>query len=39
MNLKPGDELIDVLLTNGKDEILLVSRRGQAIRFKDLLSL
>ncbi|HEX9694027.1 MAG TPA: DNA gyrase subunit A, partial [Actinomycetota bacterium] len=37
VNLKPGDEMIDVLLTNGKDEIILVSRRGQAIRFKEAL--
>jgi DNA gyrase subunit A len=37
INLKPGDELIDVRLTDGKDEILLVSRRGQAIRFKESL--
>jgi len=37
VNLKPRDELIDVLLTNGKDEIILVSRRGQAIRFKEAL--
>jgi len=37
VNLKPGDELMDVLLTNGKDEMILVSRRGQAIRFKEAL--
>jgi DNA gyrase subunit A len=37
VNLKPGDEMIDVLLTNGKDEIILVSRNGQAIRFKEAL--
>ncbi len=37
MNLKKGDELIDVRLTDGKDEVLLVSRRGQAIRFKESL--
>ncbi|HEX7464777.1 MAG TPA: DNA gyrase subunit A [Actinomycetota bacterium] len=37
MNLKEGDELIDVRLTDGKDEVLLVSRRGQAIRFKESL--
>jgi len=35
INLKPKDELIDVLLTDGKDEVILVSRRGQAIRFKE----
>jgi DNA gyrase subunit A len=38
VNLKPGDELMDVLLTNGKDEIILVSRKGQAIRFKEALA-
>ena len=37
VNLKPGDELMDVLLTNGKDEMILVSRKGQAIRFKEAL--
>ncbi|MGH2581183.1 MAG: DNA gyrase subunit A, partial [Actinomycetota bacterium] len=37
VNLKPGDEMIDVLLTNGKDEIILVSRNGQAMRFKEAL--
>jgi DNA gyrase subunit A len=37
VNLKPGDEMIDVLLTNGKDEIILVSRNGQTIRFKEAL--
>jgi DNA gyrase subunit A len=37
INLKPRDELIDVKLTNGKDEVFLVSRSGQAIRFKEQL--
>ncbi|MEW6059624.1 MAG: DNA gyrase subunit A [Actinomycetota bacterium] len=37
INLKNGDELIDVRLTDGKDDVLLVSRRGQAIRFKESL--
>jgi DNA gyrase subunit A len=37
INLKPGDELFDVKLTNGKDEVFLVSRKGQAIRFKEQL--
>jgi DNA gyrase subunit A len=37
VNLRPGDELIDVRLTDGKDEVFLVSRRGQAIRFKEAL--
>jgi DNA gyrase subunit A len=35
INLKSGDELIDVKLTDGKDEVFLVSRKGQAIRFKE----
>jgi DNA gyrase subunit A len=35
INLKAGDELIDVKLTDGKDEVFLVSRKGQAIRFKE----
>ena len=37
INLRPGDELIDVRLTDGKDEVFLVSRRGQTIRFKESL--
>ncbi len=37
VNLKPGDELIDVRLTDGKDEVFLVSRKGQAIRFQESL--
>jgi DNA gyrase subunit A len=37
INLKPGDELIDVKMTDGKDEVFLVSRKGQAIRFKESL--
>jgi DNA gyrase subunit A len=35
INLRDGDELIDVMLTDGKDDILLVSRKGQAIRFSE----
>jgi DNA gyrase subunit A len=35
INLKPRDELIDVKMTDGKDEVFLVSRKGQAIRFKE----
>jgi DNA gyrase subunit A len=38
INLKHADELIDVKLTNGKDEVFLVSRKGQAIRFKEQLA-
>ncbi len=38
VNLREGDELIDVKLTDGSDEIFLVSRKGQAIRFKESLA-
>ncbi|HXF36790.1 MAG TPA: DNA gyrase subunit A [Actinomycetota bacterium] len=37
INLRAGDELIDVKLTDGKDEAILVSRKGQAIRFREAL--
>jgi DNA gyrase subunit A len=37
INLKDGDELIDVKLTAGKDDVFLVSRKGQAIRFRESL--
>jgi DNA gyrase subunit A len=33
INLKDGDELIGTLLTGGKDDLILVSKLGQAIRF------
>ena len=35
INLRRGDELFDVKLTDGKDEVFLVSRNGQAIRFRE----
>jgi len=35
INLKSDDQLIDVKLTNGKDDVFLVSRKGQTIRFKE----
>jgi len=35
ITLDRGDELIGVRLTDGKQEIVLASRRGQAIRFKE----
>ena len=38
INLKDGDELIDVKLTDGKDDVFLVSRQGKAIRFKETLA-
>ena len=33
INLAASDELIGTLLTDGKDDLILVSRQGQAIRF------
>jgi DNA gyrase subunit A len=33
VNLRDGDELVDAFLTAGSDDILLVSRKGQANRF------
>jgi DNA gyrase subunit A len=33
INLKSGDELIAALLTDGKDDLILVSKLAQAIRF------
>jgi DNA gyrase subunit A len=38
INLKEGDELIDVKMTTGKTDVFLVSRKGQAIRFKESLA-
>ncbi len=35
INLKEGDELVRVIPTNGGDDILMVSRNGQAIRFAE----
>ena len=35
INLRPGDELIDVQMTTGSDDMLLMSRKGQAIRFAE----
>jgi DNA gyrase subunit A len=35
INLKAGDELIGTILTAGKDDIILVSKLGQAIRFSE----
>jgi len=32
INLDEGDKLVSALLTKGKDEIVLISRRGQALR-------
>jgi DNA gyrase subunit A len=33
INIREGDELIGARLTTGNDDVLLVSRRGQAVRF------
>jgi DNA gyrase subunit A len=38
INLRPGDQLIDVKMTTGKSDVFLVSRKGQAIRFKESLA-
>lgn len=37
INLTEGDELVDVRLTNGKQEILIGTHEGQAIRFNESL--
>jgi DNA gyrase subunit A len=33
INLKPGDELVEVLLTDGKGDLMLISSAGLAARF------
>ncbi len=35
INLKDDDELIGVAITSGRDDVLLLSRRGYAIRFRE----
>ncbi len=35
INLRDGDELVKVIPTNGGDDILMVSKLGQAIRFNE----
>jgi DNA gyrase subunit A len=35
ININEGDELIEVQITSGKDEIILASRAGMAIRFHE----
>ena len=35
INIREGDELIGARLTTGSDDVLLVSRRGQAVRFAE----
>ena len=35
IKLRDGDELVDVRHSSGNDDIMLVSRKGQAIRFHE----
>jgi DNA gyrase subunit A len=35
IQIEPGDELIDALLTNGMDEVVLITRLGISIRFHE----
>ncbi|MBP7055269.1 MAG: DNA gyrase subunit A [Candidatus Omnitrophica bacterium] len=35
IGLEDGDALIDVAMTNGSDEILLATKEGKAVRFKE----
>ena len=35
LNLRDGDELVRVLETSGEDDVLVVSRAGQAVRFAE----
>lgn len=35
ININEGDRVIEVLLTNGSDEIIIASRSGRAIRFNE----
>jgi DNA gyrase subunit A len=35
INLRDGDELVKVIATNGSDDILMLSKLGQAIRFSE----
>jgi len=35
INIAEGDELIDVQITNGDDEVILATREGMAIRFHE----
>jgi DNA gyrase subunit A len=35
MNILEGDELIEVRITTGEDEVLIASRKGMAIRFQE----
>lgn len=35
INLKDGDELIDIKQTSGTDDVIIVTKKGQAIRFHE----
>jgi DNA gyrase subunit A len=35
INLRPGDELVGVIVTAGDDDLFMVSRNGMAIRFSE----
>lgn len=35
INLREGDEVVDVSLTNGTDELILANRNGRAVRFNE----
>jgi DNA gyrase subunit A len=35
LNLRPGDQLVAVVVTGGQDDIFMVSRAGQTIRFAE----
>ena len=35
LNLRDGDELVDVIVTTGEDDIFMVSRGGMTIRFSE----
>jgi DNA gyrase subunit A len=35
INIREGDRLIDVKVTSGDDEVILASRKGKAIRFRE----
>jgi len=35
MNLREGDELVDVKITDGKRDVILTTRKGQSLRFPE----
>ena len=35
IRLKDGDKLVSAILTTGKDELLLITRRGKALRYSE----